>query len=312
MADMYDSPQERDTFIDRWIAELGRVVLSAMDDFLTVAINAVLGPSGPPDPGEWPRRSVWGLIVDEIIMPIIETIIGQSTSQDFDARDAAGDYVVRIRVRLVNVMDQGIDDVRRVMDESRATDATVDMMRTRVASVLGDEAATQQLLNDIEAIDETLAAGGLTAEERADLTAERRILTEQTNVDIDRWQHRAERVAHTETIGAHNYGVETEAATVDPDAWKQWWAMQDNRTRPAHRVAHRQTVPLREMFRVGGVQMAYPGDESAPAHLVINCRCIMRIRSRAEGEQLAADYDANRTNITDSDGVMLDDDGNPA
>jgi hypothetical protein len=30
-----------------------------------------------------------------------------------------------------------------------------------------------------------------------------------------------------------------------------------------------------EPFMVGGYAMQYPGDESAPYHLTINCRCVL-------------------------------------
>ena len=312
MADMYDSPQERDTFVDRWIAELGRVVLDAMHDFLTTIREAILGTSGPPDTGDWPPRSAWSLIVDNILLPIIQTIIGESTSAGFDSSGPAADYTVRIRLRLTRVMDDAREYVRTVMNESAQSDETVDVMRDRVASILGDDDATQRLRDQVEELDETLAAGGLSREERADLTTQRRILADRIGVDDGRWANHADRVAHTETVAAHNYGVETEAIAETPDSYRQWWAMQDNRTRPAHRVAHRQTVPMGEPFRVGGVDMLYPGDPRAPAHLTINCRCLVRILDRSEGVRSASEYDANRTNLTDGDGVVLDDDGNSA
>jgi len=53
--------------------------------------------------------------------------------------------------------------------------------------------------------------------------------------------------------------------------------MDDDAVRPAHREADGQKVPLNEKFHVGGVEMSYPGDSSAPIDLWINCRCVLGI-----------------------------------
>lgn len=54
---------------------------------------------------------------------------------------------------------------------------------------------------------------------------------------------------------------------------KRWIASRDTHVRPEHREADGQVVPLSSPFVVGGFPMLYPGDKSAPAHLVVNCRC---------------------------------------
>src|SRR5690625_7523512 len=66
--------------------------------------------------------------------------------------------------------------------------------------------------------------------------------------------------------------------------YRQWWATRDQRTRPAHRVAHEQTVPYGTPFRVGGADMRFPGDPAGPAYQVINCRCVMLILTGSEGQ----------------------------
>jgi hypothetical protein len=57
-------------------------------------------------------------------------------------------------------------------------------------------------------------------------------------------------------------------------ALKEWRARQDNRTRSAHRQAHRQRVPVSEPFSVGGEDLMYPGDtqRGSPSN-TLNCRC---------------------------------------
>lgn len=57
---------------------------------------------------------------------------------------------------------------------------------------------------------------------------------------------------------------------------KRWIATKDNRTRHEHAMVDGQTVDGNQPFTVGGYPMMYPGDPSAPGHLVYNCRCTMR------------------------------------
>lgn len=56
---------------------------------------------------------------------------------------------------------------------------------------------------------------------------------------------------------------------------KEWLATLDARTRPAHRVADGQQVDVDEPFILDGYKLMFPGDKSAPAYLVYNCRCTM-------------------------------------
>jgi len=60
-----------------------------------------------------------------------------------------------------------------------------------------------------------------------------------------------------------------------PISTKTWAATHDHRTRPAHRAADGQTVPVDAPFVVEGYPIPLPGDGSlgAPLELIINCRC---------------------------------------
>lgn len=98
----------------------------------------------------------------------------------------------------------------------------------------------------------------------------------------DRVQHagsvsisRAQLTARTEVVGASNYGSYDQAALLGDDEGvsKQWEATEDMRTRPDHRHADGQIVPLHSTFTVGGYSMLHPGDFTAPASEVCNCRC---------------------------------------
>lgn len=86
---------------------------------------------------------------------------------------------------------------------------------------------------------------------------------------------RAELTARTEVVGASNYGSYDQASLLggDEGVSKVWEATEDSRTRPDHRLADGQTVPLHGTFSVGAYQMLHPGDFTAPASEVCNCRC---------------------------------------
>ncbi len=60
----------------------------------------------------------------------------------------------------------------------------------------------------------------------------------------------------------------------DP-TYKTWQTMKDPRVRVAHATTQGQTVPISQPFNVGGYQMMYPGDPSAPLQLTARCRCRM-------------------------------------
>lgn len=53
----------------------------------------------------------------------------------------------------------------------------------------------------------------------------------------------------------------------------QWNALHDGRTRYEHRQMDKVQVNVGEMFDVDGHKMTGPGDPTAPAYLICNCRC---------------------------------------
>lgn len=83
--------------------------------------------------------------------------------------------------------------------------------------------------------------------------------------------------AHARNIvGAMNGGSLIGAAHAGA-VEKRWLATNDNRTRPSHRAAEGQVVPLAEPFAVGTgpAAMMYPGDRRGPVEEWIACRCTM-------------------------------------
>ena len=99
-----------------------------------------------------------------------------------------------------------------------------------------------------------------------------RQIVDATGGEIGR--RRAERIARTEVHGAVERG-NIEAIRATGYAYdKQWVAVEDQRTRPDHVAADGQQVPADGKFRVGGVLMDYPGDQTAPPRETVNCRCV--------------------------------------
>ena len=87
------------------------------------------------------------------------------------------------------------------------------------------------------------------------------------------------RAARTATTSAQNAGRQDSyeaAAKMGIKVRKRWIATKDNRTRHEHGMADGQVVEYDKPFDVGGYEMMFPGDKSAPGHLVYNCRCTMR------------------------------------
>ena len=87
---------------------------------------------------------------------------------------------------------------------------------------------------------------------------------------------RSATIARTETHSAasfanHQQGIEYQK--LQPNLNKQWVAVNDDRTREAHRIANGQVVPMDEAFIVDGRNMQYTGDPNGGAANVINCRC---------------------------------------
>lgn len=86
----------------------------------------------------------------------------------------------------------------------------------------------------------------------------------------------AVRTARTAVTSSQNAGrqiVYDRAKGMGLKLQKEWLATLDGRTRHEHGAVDGQRVPLDGEFTVGGYKMKYPGDMSAPTHLVYNCRC---------------------------------------
>lgn len=88
-------------------------------------------------------------------------------------------------------------------------------------------------------------------------------------------EKRATVVARTEIISASSAGSLAMVQYADFTGTKTWLATEDDRTRPTHREAEGQTVPLEETFSVGGSALQFPGDPSGAPEEIIQCRCVL-------------------------------------
>lgn len=95
-----------------------------------------------------------------------------------------------------------------------------------------------------------------------------------------------QRVARTEAHTAAAVGSDTAARATGIDMIKEWAAVEDSRTRPAHAEADGQRRDMDDTFNVGGAALMYPGDSNGPAKQVINCRCTTLYRPIIDGEIL--------------------------
>jgi hypothetical protein len=73
-------------------------------------------------------------------------------------------------------------------------------------------------------------------------------------------------------VGAQNKAALNRYSCADVAAIR-WVTERDERVRPAHEAVDTDTIPLGELFTVGGFSARFPGDPYLPIGLRINCRC---------------------------------------
>ena len=86
------------------------------------------------------------------------------------------------------------------------------------------------------------------------------------------------RTARTAVTGAQNAGRQDSYIAAEKKGIKlkrEWMATPDMRTRHAHAKLDGQRVGVNEPFKVDGYEIMFPGDPTAEAYLVYNCRCTL-------------------------------------
>lgn len=93
----------------------------------------------------------------------------------------------------------------------------------------------------------------------------------------ENWPARARTVAITEVHRAWNFGALAASMRAQMQLQRQltktWVAKDDSATRPGHKLADGQTVPINQPFIVNMEPLMMPGDPSGSPSNVINCRC---------------------------------------
>lgn len=86
---------------------------------------------------------------------------------------------------------------------------------------------------------------------------------------------RAALISRTEVHGASSHASDQAARALGLPLKKEWVAVSDDRTRDDHADVSGDIVGMDDVFSVGGESMTGPGDPSASAGNVINCRCVL-------------------------------------
>ena len=124
---------------------------------------------------------------------------------------------------------------------------------------------------------------GITKGETMDELA-KRIRTAFKGID----DGRAMTIATTETTVAYEVGRDMtfKAAGVQ---WTQWLVSGLGNSRHSHLAADKQIREVGQPFDVGGYQLMYPGDPTAPPKEVINCNCVRIAVAGPDGNDINND-----------------------
>lgn len=154
----------------------------------------------------------------------------------------------KLRIDSTSILfDAENPEVRRVMNELiQKAQSVPETLRDAVADAVGDGLEGEETWDEIAARVNGLAQ------------------------DMPRWK--AEQIAQTTGTGAFEQGQLQAFKAAGVDA-KRWLSQRDGRVRPSHFAADGEEVGLDDPFTVGGAPMQYPGDPTAPAREVVNCRC---------------------------------------
>lgn len=217
------------------------------------------------------RAPEWHAALVERIMPVIEDVFREGFYAEHrgSAVTAAAEPVEPVQV------PGGPAD--------RYAGQYLTQVQNRLVAVSDDvfRAITHQLEEGRQATFQVTGRDGVTTTEVGESIPELAKRVDGLLSDGQRWRNRGVTVARTEVISANNAGAHAAAydnaklfGAETGQVIKEWLATSDTRTRPTHQTANHQTVlGLGNTFSVGAASMQAPGDPSAPAGEVVNCRC---------------------------------------
>lgn len=223
--------------------DIRAAVWAALSEWLVLTARRVLRGDQPPNlDAIWARVPAWREAVELILSGEVWKALSLAFEKllgrgyAWDSRPAMTRYLAEVRNRLVRIPDEVYDLVAAEVTRGANLGESIPDLTTRVDNVLSTTAS-------------------------------------------ERWPNRATVIARTETIGALNAGrsdaFSAVAEETDEPLEKFWLATSDSRTRPTHRAAEGQRVPVGSRFTVGGFELAFPGDPTGPPQEVIQCRCTM-------------------------------------
>jgi hypothetical protein len=228
-------------------------VWSALSEWIVAVRRGVLDTIRPDPIAIYAHNPRWATAIKEVVDGPIRDAVSTAYREllgggyRFDQRPAVVDHLSSVTNRLVRVPDE----VHSVISSTIARGASAGSSIPEIAA-------------DVEEVLDTTAT--------------------------PRWSNRATVIARTETIGALNAGradaFEAVAEELDQPFEQQWLATLDRRTRPTHRAADGQRVPVGQSFRVGGSMLRRPGDPLGPGREIIQCRCTTLLMEPGEDVDL--------------------------
>lgn len=223
---------------------------SALSSWLISVHRAVIRTGLPPDPtAVFAKAPQWAAAVGRVVDGPIRDTLGVAYARLFgdgyryDSRPAVAEHLADVTNRMVRTPDEVFDLVASQIGKGSALGESIPELADRVDEVL-------------------------------------------STTDTERWPNRATVVARTETIGALNAGRHDAFAAFADDQpaplEQMWLSTGGSRTRPTHRRADGQRVPVGDVFIVGGAPLRFPGDPRGPAKEVIQCRCTVLLLEPGE------------------------------
>lgn len=284
--------------IRAWLADVKAAALRAVD-----GPTVLLAAAGDEMPGMGTIAGWWSQRVDDSIQGAVRAALYRAynrwTDQSIEASpamEATNTYLSQVRDRLVlgthfgvTVYGDSYDRIREALAISASEGWSRQQLSQQIAAELSWEKdgaywRTQLAKTDsiIDSILDPLGEPGTALREYTKANDPRVRLLRQfrntaiSHLDAERsvWQTRAMLIARTEATGGANFGA-YQALIAEGVKTKVWDAAGDSRTRPSHRNASGQEVPIQGMFLVGTSLMRFPGDPAGPVTEVANCRCAM-------------------------------------
>lgn len=304
--------EQVEALLDEVESMLSADVALAMRRYLRGLTEAATAPSAltaaAPSPGDYmppggmptlgQTAGWWAAVVNTEIMPAIQRawshVYRRFTNGEVTATsiDSLPEFVQAVSDRLVRgltppVYEDSFDRIRVSIVQSAAQGWSRPELAQRIAAELSWEdrgpywrSELSRVDRQIDSILDPIGPPGNPARDWAQLNDptvqalrnDRNEAIRHLDAEKTHWQVRADRIARTESTTAQN---DAAMQALQDEGWasKEWLATGDSRTRPEHAALNGQRRALTDPFVIDGFELMYPGDPSAPASAVVNCRC---------------------------------------